>query len=214
MCMFPKATNIKRWSSVLTEMFLCPKTTSCLGGHILLSLSWPWSSPLVPFMFYPGNCSGLNSHSAGKTFPSLLKIVYRLPFSLCIFFFCFTLSVWSLLASFCSHWTSLDGAFFCSFWGRLFCFKHVGMIPVFSIVPGPLTVFDSFSTAGIPRGTLSQLVLLVEWLCTIVGATHTRTHASVQDGSYTEMESFRKTTFQSPQMSLSLFLSLLLIFLI
>lgn len=40
--------------------------------------------------------------------------------------------------------------------------------------------------------------------------THTCTRASMQDGSYTEMESFRKTTFQSPQMSLSLFLSLLI----
>ena len=126
------------------------------------------------------------------------------------FFFCFTLSVWSLLASFCSHWTILDGTSFCSFWGRLFCFKHADIIPAFSIVPGPHTVLDSFSTAGIPRGTLSQLVLLVEWLCTIVGATHTHTHththmhASMQDASYTEMESFRKTTFQSPQMSLSL----------
>ena len=92
------------------------------------------------------------------------------------FFFCFTLSVWSLLASFCSHWTILDGTSFCSFWGRLFCFKHADIIPAFSIVPGPHTVLDSFSTAGIPRGTLSQLVLLVEWLCTIVGATHTHTH--------------------------------------
>ena len=98
------------------------------------------------------------------------------------FFFCFTLSVWSLLASFCSHWTILDGTSFCSFWGRLFCFKHADIIPAFSIVPGPHTVLDSFSTAGIPRGTLSQLVLLVEWLCTIVGATHTHTHARIHAG--------------------------------
>lgn len=157
----------------------------------------------------------LEQSQCWKDFPILAENCLQVAFFFMHFFFsCFTLSVWSLLASFCSHWTSLDGAFFCSFWGRLFCFKHVDMIPVFSIVPGPLTVFDSFSTAGIPRGTLSQLVLLVEWLCTIVGATHTRTHASMQDGSYTETESFRKTTFQSPQMSLSLFLSLLLIFLI
>ena len=186
---FPKVTKIKRWSSVLIEMFLHPKATSCLGINVLLPVTRLWSSLLVSLMFYAGNCSDMNSYNVGKTFPSLLKIVYKLPSSLWIFF-CLTLSVWSLLTSFCLHWTILDAASFSSFWGRHFCFKHADIIPAFSILHGPHTVFDRFSTAGIPWGTLSQLVLLVEWLCTVVGTTqtHTHRHASVQDGSYVEIE--------------------------
>ena len=83
---FPKVTKIKRWSSVLIEMFLHPKATSCLGINVLLPVTRPWSSLLVSLTFYAGNCSDMNSYNVGKTFPSLLKIVYKLPSSLWIFF--------------------------------------------------------------------------------------------------------------------------------
>ena len=102
-------------------MFLYPKATSCPEGNVLLSVRWPWSSPLVSFMFYAGNCSDINSYNARKTFLPLLKIVYKLPSLFMNLFFCFLLSAWSCWASFCSHWAVIDGAAFLLCLGVLVC---------------------------------------------------------------------------------------------
>lgn len=162
-------------------MFLHPKATSCPEGNVLLSVRWPWSSPLVSFMFYAGNCSDINSYNARKTFLPLLKIVYKLPSLFMNLFFCFILSAWSCLASFCSHWAIIDGASFLLFLGMLFC-EACSIAPAVSVAHGPPAAFDSFAVAGILWGTLPQLVLLAEWLCTVVGAAHMHTHARTHAG--------------------------------
>lgn len=120
--------------------------------------------------------SDINSSNARKTFLPLLKIVYKLPSLFMNLFFCFILSAWSCLASFCSHWAIIDGASFLLFLGMLFC-EACSIAPAVSVAHGPPAAFDSFAVAGILWGTLPQLVLLAEWLCTIVGAAHTHTHA-------------------------------------
>ena len=147
-------------------------------------------------MFYAGSCSDSDHCSAGRTFLPLLKIVFKPP---PLFMEGFFFSASHFQPGPPRHLSVHTGLLrmmhlFCSFWGMFLCFKHADVIPAFSVVHGPHAVFDSFSTAGTPWGTLSQLVLLVEWLCPVVGATHThtrtRTRACIKEksGAYRGME--------------------------
>lgn len=103
----------------------------------------------------------------------------------------------------------------------LFCFKHANIILAFSIVHGPHAVVDSFSSAGIPWGTPSQVVLLVEWLWNMVRATYVCTHTYArintctqeQSGTYLGMDWFRKATIKGLQMNHSLLAHSLFLFL-
>ena len=184
MCMFSQGHKNKKLKQCFDGSVSAPKDHPLSRGKrpLVYELTMIFSTRVLYVL--SRKLLGHEQLQCWKDFPILAENCLWVAFFFMhfFFFFCFTLSVWSLLASFCSHWTILDSASFCSFWGRLFCFKHADIIPAFSIVPGPHTVFDSFSTAGIPRGTLSQLVLLVEWLCTIVGATHTHMHACIHAG--------------------------------
>lgn len=159
-----------------------PKDHLLSRGHILLSVSWPWSSPLVPFMFYPGNCSGLNSHNAGKTFPSLLKIVYRLPFSLCIFFF-FLLHSFSLepLGIFLFTLDQFRRCFFLLFLGQALLFQACGYDSCFLYCAWPShCVWQLFNCRHSPRHTLSACV--VGWVALHYSRGYTHTHTCIHAG--------------------------------
>lgn len=178
---FPKVTNIQRWSSVLTEMFLCPKTTSCLGvtssclwvDHGLLhscplcfiqEIALAWTVTMLERL----------SHPCWKLFIGCL-FLYA--------FFFFLLHSFSLepLGIFLFTLDQFRRCFFLLFLGQALLFQACGYDSCFLYCAWPShCVWQLFNCRHSPRHTLSACV--VGWVALHYSRGYTHTHTCIHAG--------------------------------
>lgn len=179
------------------------KTCPSLEGKNICWLSVVFSNSLEGVLCVGWFLSDIPGHTGKRPFCSYWRMLLNCLLFFWKILFCFTLLSGSPLASFCSRYTIAYEAFsLCSSRALFSAVKYANTVLACSTVHCSQAVFDSFSTVGIPWGTLAQGVLLVEWFWPL----HTRTqmHVCSHSGRRNLAPTLKLTDSPRPRISLSL----------